>query len=62
MPAYGRNRTSVRYRSRRLEAVVFTWADPDTNIYSSNFGKSQNNDQLANTYGLRTQLGLRIEF
>jgi hypothetical protein len=39
-----------------------TWADPDTNIYSSNFGKSQNNDQLANTYGRRTQLGLRIEF
>ena len=39
-----------------------TWEDPDTNIYSSNFGRSQNNDQLANTYGRRTQLGLRVEF
>jgi len=39
-----------------------TWEDPDTGIYSSNFGRSQNNDQLAYTYGRRTQLGLRIEF
>ncbi len=39
-----------------------TWEDPDTNIYSSNFGASQGNNQLANTYGRRTQLGLRIQF
>jgi len=39
-----------------------TWEDPDTSIYSSNFGKSANNDQLANTFGRRTQLGLRLEF
>ncbi|MCW5981949.1 MAG: TonB-dependent receptor [Bryobacteraceae bacterium] len=39
-----------------------TWADPDTNIFSSNFGRSQNNDQLPYTFGRRTQLGLRIEF
>ncbi|MBV6433849.1 MAG: hypothetical protein IANPNBLG_04078 [Bryobacteraceae bacterium] len=37
-----------------------TWADPDTNVYSSTFGQST--DQLANTYGRRTQLGLRLEF
>jgi hypothetical protein len=37
-----------------------TWADPDPNIYSSTFGRS--NDQLQNTFGRRTQLGLRIEF
>lgn len=39
-----------------------TWADPDTNVYSSNFGRSSNNDQLTQTYGRRTQLGLRLEF
>ncbi len=38
------------------------WADPDTNVYSSNFGRSANNDQLTQTYGRRTQLGLRLEF
>jgi len=37
-----------------------TWADPDTNIYSSTFGTST--DILANTHGRRTQLGLRVEF
>ncbi len=37
-----------------------TWADPDTNVYSSTFGRSTN--QLSNTFGRRTQLGLRIEF
>jgi hypothetical protein len=37
-----------------------TWADPNTNVQSSLFGKS--NNQLANTFGRRTQLGLRIEF
>lgn len=37
-----------------------TWADPDTNIYSSTFGQST--DILANTHGRRTQLGLRVEF
>ena len=37
-----------------------TWGDPDTNVYSSTFGKST--DQLANTFGRRTQLGLRMEF
>ena len=36
------------------------WSDPDTNIYSSTFGKST--DILANTHGRRTQLGLRVEF
>jgi len=39
-----------------------TWEDPDTNIYSSNFGRSSGNNQLAYTYGRRTQLGLRLEF
>lgn len=40
-----------------------TWEDPDTNIYSSTFGMSANGpDQLANTFGRRTQLGLRLEF
>ena len=39
-----------------------TWEDPDTNVYSSNFGRSSGNNQLANTFGRRTQLGLRIEF
>lgn len=37
-----------------------TWADPDTNVYSSTFGRST--DQLQNTFGRRTQLGLRLEF
>lgn len=37
-----------------------TWADPVTNVYSSNFGKCTN--QLANTFGRRVQLGLRLEF
>jgi hypothetical protein len=37
-----------------------TWADPNTNIYSSTFGQST--DQFVNTFGRRTQLGLRIEF
>jgi hypothetical protein len=39
-----------------------TWEDPDTNIYSPNFGHSAGNNQLANTYGRRIQLGLRLEF
>jgi len=39
-----------------------TWADPDTGIYSTNFGRSSNNNQLAYTYGRRTQLGLRLDF
>ena len=39
-----------------------TWEDPDTNVFSSNFGRSRGNNQLANTYGRRTQLGLRVEF
>jgi hypothetical protein len=37
-----------------------TWANPSTNVQSSLFGKS--NNQLANTFGRRTQLGLRLEF
>jgi len=37
-----------------------TWADPVTNVYSANFGRSTN--QLANTFGRRVQLGLRLEF
>jgi hypothetical protein len=37
-----------------------TWADPNTNITSNTFGQSTN--QLGNTYGRRTQLGMRIEF
>ena len=37
-----------------------TWADPDTNVYSSTFGTST--DILTNTHGRRTQLGLRVEF
>ena len=37
-----------------------TWGDPDTNVYSSTFGQST--DELANTHGRRTQLGLRLEF
>ena len=37
-----------------------TWADPNTSVTSSNFGKSI--DQLTQTYGRRAQLGLRIEF
>ena len=39
-----------------------TWADPDTSVTSSNFGRSANNDQLTQTYGRRTQLGLRLRF
>jgi hypothetical protein len=37
-----------------------TWADPDTSVLSSTFGRST--DQLQNTFGRRTQLGLRLEF
>jgi hypothetical protein len=37
-----------------------TWANPSTNVLSSQFGTSTN--QLANTFGRRTQLGLRVEF
>jgi len=37
-----------------------TWANPSTNVQSSLFGKS--NNQLANTFGRRSQLGLRFEF
>jgi len=37
-----------------------TWGDPDTNVYSSTFGRST--DILTNTFGRRTQLGLRVEF
>ena len=37
-----------------------TWADPDTNVNSSTFGTST--DILSNTFGRRTQLGLRVEF
>ncbi|MEK7409732.1 MAG: carboxypeptidase-like regulatory domain-containing protein [Acidobacteriota bacterium] len=37
-----------------------TWADPNTNVYSSQFGQSTN--QLGNTFGRRVQLGLRVEF
>jgi hypothetical protein len=37
-----------------------TWADPVTNINSAQFGTSTN--QLSNTFGRRTQLGMRIEF
>jgi hypothetical protein len=39
-----------------------TWANPDTGIYSTNFGRSSNNNQLGYTYGRRTQLGLRLDF
>jgi hypothetical protein len=39
-----------------------TWEDPDTNVYSSTFGMSAGLDQLANTFGRRTQLGMRMEF
>jgi hypothetical protein len=39
-----------------------TWADPDTNVNSANFGRSSNNNQLTETYGRRTQLGLRLQF
>ena len=37
-----------------------TWANPNTNVQSANFGRSTN--QLANTFGRRVQLGLRLEF
>jgi hypothetical protein len=36
------------------------WGDPSTSVYSGTFGKST--DILANTFGRRTQLGLRVEF
>ena len=39
-----------------------TWADPDTNVNSANFGRSANNNQATETYGRRTQLGLRLQF
>lgn len=39
-----------------------TWNNPDTSVTSANFGRSANNDQLTQTYGRRTQLGLRIQF
>jgi hypothetical protein len=39
-----------------------TWADPDTNVNSANFGRSLNNNQATETYGRRTQLGLRLQF
>ena len=54
-----------RYRFE-MRADVFnaannmTWANPNTNRLSSLFGVT--NNQLANTFGRRTQLGLRIEF
>jgi hypothetical protein len=54
-----------RYRVE-LRADIFnvlnnmTWADPNTNVYSSLFGQSTN--QLGNTFGRRVQLGLRVEF
>lgn len=37
-----------------------TWANPNTSVQSSLFGKS--NNQLGNTFGRRAQLGLRLEF
>jgi hypothetical protein len=37
-----------------------TWANPNTNVQSSLFGRS--NNQLGNQFGRRTQLGLRVEF
>jgi hypothetical protein len=37
-----------------------TWTNPNTTVTSANFGKST--DQLTQTYGRRTQLGLRIQF
>jgi hypothetical protein len=37
-----------------------TWANPNTNVQSSLFGKS--NNQLGNQFGRRSQLGLRLEF
>jgi hypothetical protein len=37
-----------------------TWANPSTSVLSSQFGAS--NNQLAATFGRRTQLGLRVEF
>ena len=37
-----------------------TWANPSTNVLSSTFGMAT--AQLANTFGRRTQLGLRVEF
>lgn len=37
-----------------------TWANPNTDVQSSQFGKS--NNQLGNQFGRRAQLGLRLEF
>jgi hypothetical protein len=37
-----------------------SWGDPSTSFLSSTFGQSTN--QLQNTFGRRTQLGLRVEF
>jgi hypothetical protein len=37
-----------------------TWADPNTNVSSSLFGTT--NDQRANSFGRRNQIGARIEF
>jgi hypothetical protein len=54
-----------RYRAE-LRVDVFnafngmTWADPITNVQSSQFGQSTN--QLANTFGRRVQFGVRVEF
>lgn len=39
---------------------TITWADPNVDVNASTFGRST--DQLTNTYGRRTQLGLRLEF
>lgn len=39
-----------------------TWNNPDTNVNSAFFGRSANNDQLTQTFGRRTQLGLRLQF
>ena len=37
-----------------------SWNDPSTSVTDGNFGKST--DQLGNTFGRRTQLGMRLEF
>jgi hypothetical protein len=48
----------------RVDAFNFlnnmSWNDPSTSVTDGNFGKST--DQLANTFGRRTQLGMRLEF
>lgn len=57
--------TSEKYRLE-LRTDIFntlnnmTWANPNTNVQSSQFGLS--NNQLAGTFGRRAQLGLRFEF